>query len=105
MTNTTTTEIYEYLHTLSLHVALPIVSVEAGDPVPFGIFDPAAIVVLGDLAVAVSLRPRSREAEVGDLGAALGGAGFRRGADIAGEDDEVLHVEVPFLGEIGRAHV
>src|SRR3546814_12949783 len=54
-------------------------AVEAGDPVPFGIFDPAAIVVLDDLAVAVSLGPRSREADVGDLGAALGGAGFRRG--------------------------
>src|SRR3546814_18466303 len=60
-------------------------AVEAGDPVPFGIFDPAAIVVLDALAVAVSLAPRSREAEVGALGAALGGAGFRRGADIAGE--------------------
>src|SRR3546814_1829622 len=26
---------------------------------------------------------------------------FRSGADIAGEDDEVLHVEVPFLGAKG----
>ena len=65
-------------------------AVEAGDPVPFGILDPTAIIVFDGLAVAVPLGPRGREAEVGDLGAALGGAGFRRGADIAGEDDEVL---------------
>ncbi len=26
-----------------------------------------------------------------DMGAALGGAGLGRGADIAGEDDEILH--------------
>ena len=70
---------------------------EAGDPVPFGVLDPATIGVLEDLAVAVALGTRGGEAELGDLGAALGGADFGGGTDVAGEDDEVLHFEVPLL--------
>src|SRR3546814_20260649 len=80
--------------------------VEAGDPVPFGILEPAVVVVAEDLAVAIALRTRGGEAEMRDAGAALGGAGFGRGADIAGEDDEILHGWSSFeLGprEIGRA--
>src|SRR3546814_11830741 len=97
--DTATTVIYTYCHTLSLHDALPIYilldgladAVEAGDAVPLGIFEAAVVVVLEDLAVAVTLGARGCEAEIGDLGAARRGAAFGRGTDIAGEDDEVLH--------------
>src|SRR3546814_4362106 len=51
-------------------------AVEAGDAVPLGIFEAAVVVVLEDLAVAVTLGARGCEAEIGDLGAA------RRGAEI-----------------------
>lgn len=67
-------------------------AVEAGDAAPFCVLDAAVVAVLEDLAFTVALRARSREAEVGDLGAALGRAGFGGGSDVASEDDEV-----PFL--------
>src|SRR3546814_19882937 len=65
--------------------------VEAGDPVPFGILEPAVVVVAEDLAVAIALRTRGGEAEMRYAGAALGGAGFGRGADMSGADCEILH--------------
>src|SRR3546814_7205724 len=85
--DTATTVIYTYCHTLSLHDALPIYilldgladAVEAGDAVPLGIFEAAVVVVLEDLAVAVTLGARGCEAEIGDLGAARRGAAFGRG--------------------------
>src|SRR3546814_5320424 len=52
-------------------------AVEAGDAVPLGIFEAAVVVVLEDLAVAVTLGARGCEAEIGDLGAARRGAAFR----------------------------
>ena len=57
---------------------------------PFSVLE-AIVVVAEDFAVAVALRTRGCEAEMRDMGAALGGAGLGRGADIAGEDDEILH--------------
>lgn len=58
-------------------------AVEAGDPMPLGLFDPAPV-LLEDLGLAVALRARGREAKGGDFGAALGGAGLGGGADVAG---------------------
>lgn len=66
-------------------------AVEAGDPVPFGVLEPAVVIVAEDLAGAVPLRARGGQAELGDVGAALGGAGFGGRADVAGEDDEILY--------------
>src|SRR3546814_12279182 len=63
-------------------------AVEAGDAVPLGIFEAAVVVVLEDLAVAVTLGAGGCEAEIGDLGAARRGAAFGRGPDIAGADEE-----------------
>src|SRR3546814_15560774 len=56
--------------------------------VPLGIFEAAVVVVLEDLAVAVTLGARGCEAAIGDLGAARRGAAFGLGPDIAGEADE-----------------
>ena len=66
-------------------------TVEAGDAVPFGVHDPVAVVV-AQHATFREAGARGGEVEVGDGGAALGGAGFGFLADVAGEDDDVLHV-------------
>lgn len=65
-------------------------TVEAGDAVPFGVHDTVAVLVAQD-ATFREAGARGGEAEVGDVGAALGGAGFGFLADVAGEDDDVLH--------------
>ncbi|MPM06569.1 hypothetical protein SDC9_52870 [bioreactor metagenome] len=65
-------------------------TVEAGDAVPFGVHDPVAVLVAQD-ATFREAGAGGGEAEVGDLGATLGGADFGGLTDVAGEDDDVLH--------------
>lgn len=80
-----------------LHALLAILlnrlaeAVEAGDAVPFGVLDAMPFCVADHLAFGVA-RARGGKGEMGDGGAALGGAGFRGLTDVAGEDDDVLHV-------------
>ncbi|MPL79631.1 hypothetical protein SDC9_25515 [bioreactor metagenome] len=71
-------------------------AVEAGDAVPFGVLDPIAVLVAQDAAFRIA-GARGGQGEVGDAGAALGGAGFGGLADVAGEDDDVLHCRSPLL--------
>ena len=71
-------------------------AVEAGDAVPFGVLNAVAVLVAEHLALGVT-RARGGEGEVGNGRAALGGAGFRGLTDVAGEDDDVLHVQSPLL--------
>jgi hypothetical protein len=61
-------------------------AVEAGDAVPFGVLKAVAFRVPEDLAVRVA-GAGGGEGEVGNAGAALGRAGFRVLADVAGEND------------------
>jgi hypothetical protein len=70
--------------------------VEACDAMPFGVLDAVALVILDQLAVGVT-RPGGGESEVGDLGAAVGGAGFGVLADIAGENNDDLPSTSPLL--------
>jgi len=65
-------------------------TVEAGDAVPFGVHDPVAVLVAQD-ATFLEAGARGGEAEVGDVGAALGGPSFGFLANVASEDDDVLH--------------
>ncbi|ASV85632.1 hypothetical protein CES85_2352 [Ochrobactrum quorumnocens] len=71
-------------------------AVEGGDAVPFRILDPVAPFVPDNLAVRVA-GARGGQREVGDSGAALGGAGFGGLTDVAGENDDVLHCKSPLL--------
>lgn len=71
-------------------------AVEGGDPVPLGVLHPAAFAVADDLAFQVAGALCS-ESEVGDSNAALTGAGFWGLADVACEDDDVLHFWSPLL--------
>ena len=65
-------------------------TVEAGDAMPFSVHGPVAFLV-AQHATFRQARARGGEAEVGNVGAALGGAGFGFLTDVAGEDDDVLH--------------
>ncbi len=78
----------EDLHALfAVHCDGLAETVEAGDAMPFGVHDPVAVLV----AHHATFREAGREwrAEVGDLGAALGGADFGGLTDVACEDDDV----------------
>lgn len=88
---------HQHLHALVAELLNRLAQpVEADDPVPFGLLHPVAVLVPQDLAVRVA-RPRCGQGEVGDLGAALCCAGFRGLADVACEDDDILHVFSPLL--------
>lgn len=65
-------------------------AVEAGDAVPFGVLNAKAVLVAEDPTFGIA-RAGGGKGEVGDRGAALGGAGLGGLADVASEDDDVLH--------------
>ena len=65
---------------------------------PFGVHHAVAVLVALDPTFGQA-RPRGGEGEVGDLGPALRGADFRGLTDVAGEDDDVLHVKLLYLAE------
>jgi hypothetical protein len=65
-------------------------AVEAGDAVPFGVLNAKAVLVAEDPTFGIA-RAGGGEGEVGDRGAALGGAGLGGLADVTSEDDDVLH--------------
>jgi hypothetical protein len=73
-------------------------AVEAGDAVPFGVHDPVAVLVAHH-ATFREARPRGGQGEVGDLGSALCAADLGLLTDVAGEDDDVLHVKLLYLAE------
>jgi hypothetical protein len=68
-------------------------TVEADNAVPFGVLDAAALVVLDRLALGIAVTRRG-ERELRDTGAVLDRAALRVLADIAGENDDVLHDDV-----------
>ena len=88
---------HQHLHALVavlLHrLAQPV---EAGDPVPFGVLHPVALLIPQNPTIGIAWA-RGGEGEMGDLGAALRGAGVRGLTDVACEDDDVLHLNSPLL--------
>ncbi len=82
---------YEKLHPfLAILLDRLAEAVEAGDAVPFRVLNAKAVLVAEDPTFGIA-RAGSGEGEVGDRGAALGGAGLWGLADVASEDDDVLH--------------
>ena len=73
-------------------------TVEAGDAVPFGVHYAAAFLVALNPTLGQT-RARSGQGEVGDLGAALRGADVWVLTDVAGEDDDVLHLKLLYRAE------
>lgn len=71
-------------------------AVEGGDAMPFGILNPIAVLVSDGLPFNVA-EARGGKREVGDAVAALAGAGFGLLTDVAGENDDILHLMSPLL--------